>query len=139
MNNFYLEHANLTVVDPQDTVKFLTAAIPAWSIRGQGEYENTEIWFHVGDDSQYITIQSGGVGNAQDWTDRWTGVKHLGIHVPSLDELVARLTKAGYQLDHYGGEHPHRKSVYYMENNNMQFEFVEYFSNKATERNDYAL
>ena len=53
-----------------------------------------------------------------------------------LDEMVARLKQAGYELGHWGAEHPHRKNVYSMEAHRVQFECVEYFSNQSSERND---
>jgi hypothetical protein len=64
-------------------------------------------------------------------------MKHLGIVVPDVDALVARLKEVGYELDHWGAEHPFRKNVYYLEDHGMQFEFVEYLSDKDSERNDY--
>lgn len=66
-------------------------------------------------------------------------VKHLGIAVPNLEDVIERLRQHGYELDHLGGEHPHRKSVYYLDGNNLQFEFIEYLSERADERNDYTL
>ena len=53
--------------------------------------------------------------------------------------MIERLRQHGYELDHLGGEHPHRKSVYYLDGNNLQFEFVEYLSERTDERNDYSL
>jgi len=140
---FYLEHANLSVDDAQDTVNFLLAAIPDWKVRGTGKWDaptgQTVSWFHVGDDENYITVQSGGDGPAKEWSSQWTGVKHLGIVVPALTPLIERLRKQGYEVDHFGGEHPHRQSAYYVEGNNVQFEFVEYLSTVANERNDYTI
>lgn len=141
--SYYLEHANLSVDNAQATVDFLLAAIPTWRVRGSGDWDSptgqTVDWYHIGDDKQYITVQSGGDGPAQDWTLKWTGVKHLGIAVPNLEEVIERLRQHGYELDHLGGEHPHRKSAYYLDGNNLQFEFIEYLSERADERNDYTL
>ncbi|HCE1990657.1 TPA: VOC family protein [Vibrio parahaemolyticus] len=97
----YVEHANISVVDAQKMIQFLTAAIPEWKVRGGGKIDNwfgrPIEWFHVGDDHSYIAISSGGKGD----------------------------------------EHPFRKNVYYLEDHGMLFEFIEYFSEKGSERNDY--
>ena len=138
----YLEHANISVVDPRKTIEFLLTALPKWTLRGQGRYVNDRQedveWFHIGDEQFYIAIDSLGDGNAPYWTERFTGLNHLGFSVPDLDEMVARLKQAGYELDHWGSEHPYRKNVYYMEAHRVQFEFVEYFSSQSSERNDYS-
>ena len=138
----YVEHANISVVDAQKTIQFLIAAVPEWTVRGGGKVDNwfgrTIEWFHVGDDHSYIAISSGGKGEANHWTSQFTGVKHVGIVVPNVEALIERLKTAGYELDHRGDEHPFRKNVYYMEDHGMQFEFIEYFSDVHSERNDYS-
>ncbi len=141
-NNAYVEHANISVVNAEELVRFLIAAIPEWSVRGQGEMDwSGEIiqWYHVGDDYSYIAVQNGGTGEVDDWRKSWTGVKHIGIVVPNLDALVERLTACGYEVDHFGRDHPHRKNVYFLESHNVQFEFMEYTSREAGEKNDYSL
>ncbi|HGF5080409.1 TPA: VOC family protein [Vibrio parahaemolyticus] len=139
--NSYVEHANISVVDAQKMIQFLTAAIPEWKVRGGGKIDNwfgrPIEWFHVGDDYSYIAISSGGKGDATHWTSHFTGFKHIGIVVPDVEALIERLSKAGYELDHRGDEHPFRKNVYYLEDHGMLFEFIEYFSEKGSERNDY--
>lgn len=141
-NKAYVEHANISVLNAQETIDFLTTAIPSWSVRGQGEMDwfGEKIqWFHVGDDNTYIAVQTGGKGVVQNWKESWTGVKHIGIVVPDLDSLVARLDEAGYPVDHAGARHPFRRNVYIFDNNRIQYEFMEYFSGAPAERNDYDL
>jgi len=136
----YVEHANICVKNPEQTIQFLLAAIPNWSIRGQGEMDwfgQTIQWFHVGDQNSYIAIQSGGVDAAKGWQELWIGVKHIGIVVPSMDAVVRNLESAGFEVDHYGGNHPFRKNVYFLESHGIQFEFIEYLSELYHERNCY--
>ncbi|MDG3085812.1 VOC family protein [Vibrio hannami] len=139
----YIEHANITVIDAEHTIKLLLAAAPDWSIRGEGRMDDwfgkAVRWYHVGDEQTYITIQNGGDTNAKGWTEHWSGVKHIGIVVESLDDVITRLSNSGYQLDHMGGNHPHRRSVYYVDKHNLQFEFVEYLSEEPALKNDYNL
>ncbi|MGY3571698.1 VOC family protein [Vibrio paucivorans] len=139
----YVEHANMGVINPEKTIRFLTSALPEWSVRGGGRYTNDagkEIeWCHIGDESSYIALSSTGKGDAEDWTAEFTGVKHIGIVVPNLSELEERLSQAGYEVDHRGNPHPHRKNAYYIEDHNIQFEFIEYLSTAPELKNDYLL
>lgn len=140
MNN-YLEHANVSVVNPQHTIQLLLTALPNWSVRGKGDYINDRgekiSWFHIGDETFYLAIDDAGRGKFPYWTERFTGLNHLGFSVENIDQTVERLVEAGFEFDHWGGEHPHRKSVYFIDEHGFQLEFVEYFSEVANERNDY--
>ena len=136
----YVEHANISVENPESTIRFLCAAVPSWDIRGQGEMDwfgSKSHWFHIGDQHTYIAIQSGSKGKSGNWQDSWTGVKHIGIVVPDMLAVVRNLEAAGYSVDHYGGEHPFRKNVYFLEDHGIQFEFIEYTSGINTEKNLY--
>lgn len=137
----YVEHANICVENPASAIQFLLTAIPNWSIRGKGSMDwfgETIEWFHVGDEQSYIAIQSGSSDKTKDWQDLWTGVKHIGIVVEDIDSVVKNLTTAGFEVDHYGGNHPFRKNVYFLERHGIQFEFIEYLSESYAERNQYA-
>lgn len=139
--NAYVEHANICVENPASTIQFLLAAIPDWSVRGKGSMDWFGVpieWFHVGDERSYIAIQSGGSDKSQDWQALWTGVKHVGIVVQDMDAVVKNLETAGFEIDHYGGSHPFRKNVYFLERHGIQFEFIEYLSDAYAERNQYA-
>ncbi|MGL1891252.1 MAG: hypothetical protein OCD02_06460 [Spirochaetaceae bacterium] len=139
----YVEHANITVVDAEHSINFLLAAVPEWKVRGKGvtdDWFGKKVnWYHIGNDDSYITIQSGGEGVVEDWKGHWCGVKHIGIVVPNVLELVERLSLAGFEFDHWGGEHPFRKSVYFLDKHNTQFEFIQYLSDSKSEQNDYDL
>ena len=136
----YVEHSNICVENPEKTIQFLLTAIPSWSIRGQGDMDwfgQTVQWFHVGDQNSYIAVQSGGTGSSKSWEELWVGVKHIGIVVKCMDTVVQNLESAGFEVDHYGGNHPFRKNVYFLESHGIQFEFIEYISEIYSERNCY--
>ena len=141
MHTEYLEHANYTVHDLDRAIHFLTTALPSWTVRGGGErmrLGRLSRWVHVGNAHSYISFADGGVGNASaPYPSYEMGLKHLGIVVPSLDAVIARLAAAGYTVDHEGAAHPHRKSVYYAEPGGLEYEFMEYLSTVESERNDY--
>lgn len=136
-----IEHANITVLDINTTLHFLQAALPTWRVRGGGTMDwfgKPIRWLHVGTDHSYLALQSGGVGDEIDWTSHQVGTKHIGIVVGSVDAVVERLVRAGHPLDHWGGEDAFRKSAYFVCRGSVQFEFVEYRSELAAERNAYA-
>ena len=66
---------------------------------------------------------------------------HLGFVVDDVDALMARLEAAGFQPDDIENldSHPHRRRVYYLDGNGIEYEFVQYLSENPTERNDYTL
>ena len=137
----HLEHANITVKDVDATARFIGTALPAWRVRGQGTMDwfgTTIRWLHVGTDTFYLALQSGGQGDWPHWRSHTTGLKHLGLVVASVDAVVARLTGAGHALDHWGAETPGRRSVYVVSPDGLQFEFVEYLTPDLAVRNAYA-
>lgn len=140
MSNEYLEHINATVKDLDLALHFLLTAMPSWRVRGRGKMDwfgKPIEWVHVGTDQSYIALQSGGEGNGLNWREHQVGVKHIGLVVPSLADVMSRLAQAGFTVDHLGPTHPHRKSAYFIQADNLQFEFIEYLSELVTERNAY--
>lgn len=138
----YLEHANVTVRQLDAAVQFLQTALPSWQVRGEGRMDwfgKSIRWLHIGSGEHYIALQDGGVGDALPWRSHAVGVKHLGIVVPDLAALQARLQALGRAPDHEGGRHPHRRSLYYQADELVQIEFMQYLSDSITERNDYRL
>ena len=141
MNLPYIEHANVTVRDLDEVTTLLLQALPDWRVRGGGEmgwFGKTIRWRHVGTDVSYLALQDGGEGEHPDWKGSQVGMKHIGIVVPQLDAVLARLAAAGYVLDHWGGAHPWRRSAYVLAREGLQFEFVEYGSDDPALRNDYS-
>lgn len=139
-----MEHANVTVDSIDCAVKFLGAAFPQWSTRGAG-YMHGDIdlgdWVHFGNDDTYLALQQNRVHEPRrDNTYRHDGINHLGFVVEGLDELIARLDKAGYQPSDASDidTHPFRSRVYFKDGNGFEWEFIEYRSDKAAERNDYS-
>ena len=140
MNSNYLEHANLTVTDIDAVVRFIRTALPAWSVRGQGTMDwfgKPIRWLHIGTEAFDIALMGGGEGDWPHWTSHQAGLKHLGLVVDCVDEVVRRLDAAGYPLDHWGGASAHRRNVYVIAPEGLQFEFVEYLSVDVAERNAY--
>ena len=139
-----LEHANLVVKDIQPTLDFLLAAFPSWSVRGEGDMtwgkgENAinRHWLHVGDDDYYLTLNDNAQGEIRDVRSVQPGVAHLGFVVDDLAGIIGRLAQKGFTIDIQGRDHPFRKTVYYNDPAGFQFEFLEYSSDRAEEKNMY--
>ncbi len=140
-----IEHVNLVVTAIEPTARFLTAAFPHWRIRGEGGGEWAGVprrWAHIGDDDNYLTLnefklQAAARGRQRDLQSAAPGLAHIGFEVADLDAVVSRLTDAGYEPHHMGEVHPHRRNLYYINEEGLEFEFVEYRSAVPTEKNLY--
>lgn len=130
-----LEHIHVNVDSLAETRDFLEAAVPEIVRRGGGDAPDYGPWLHVGDDTSYIALTEvpGSI--------RAPNLRHIGIVVTDLASLIARLGAAGYtpadasELD----SHPHRRRIYYIDGNGLDWEFVEYLTDKVDARNDYSL
>jgi len=140
-----LEHANLVVTAIEPTVAFLTAAFPGWRVRGRGGQPFAGMarqWVHVGDDDFYLALTAYDLspeekGRQRDLNGAAPGLAHMGFEVPSLDDVVARLKASGFEPHHLGADHPHRRNIYYLDGEGLEFEFTEYLSRKPEEKNSY--
>lgn len=135
-----LEHINLVVKDIDPTLCFLQTAFPEWRIRGEGNSkwgETTRRWLHFGDDDYYITLNDNAKGVIRDIRGIEPGLAHMGFVVPDLEQLIQRLSQAGYIIDIKGREHPYRSTVYYCDPAGFQFEFLQYHSEKPEQKNLY--
>lgn len=135
-----LEHANLVVTDMKPTLEFLKAAFPHWRVRGGGKGSwsgKPREWLHVGDDETYISLSDNGEGAPRDLKGHAPGLAHLAFEVSGLDGLKARLAEAGFEITNPGNPTDHRRNVYYVDGNNIEYEFVEYLSDNPDEKNRY--
>lgn len=134
-----LEHLNLVVRDINTTLKFYQAAFPHWKIRTSGKstwYGVERRWVHFGEDYQYLTFNDNGRGDNRDLSSHSIGLAHFAYSVRNLDALIQRMEKAGYPVDKHGPENPYRRNVYYLDPNGFEVEFVEYFSDLPSQRNN---
>ncbi|MHA7871256.1 MAG: VOC family protein [Hyphococcus sp.] len=135
-----IEHVNLVVTDIEPTLTFLQAAFPEWRVRGEARDAwkgHPRRWLHFGDDDFYITLNDFGRGRQRDLASDAPGLAHIGFEVPSVDQVAARLKKAGYEPHHLGEDHPYRKNLYYIDGEGLEFEFVEYRSTVPARKNAY--
>ncbi len=130
-----LEHIHVNVDSIAATRDFLEHAVPEIVRRGGGDGPGFGPWLHIGSDTTYIALTE------VPGSKRAPNLRHIGIVVSDIEELMARLARAGYdpadasELD----GHPHRRRIYYIDRNGLDWEFVEYLSSNINERNDYSL
>ena len=133
-----MEHANLHVRHFDDAARFLKTAFPEFYVRSESVTDGLR-WMHIGTDDTYIALNETSVDRNPDSApyDGKPGVNHLGYEVDDVDALQERLAAAGFRDSTYPNKHPHRKRVYFYDADGNDWEFVQYFSDKPSERNDY--
>lgn len=135
-----VEHVNLVVRSIEETLTFLEHALPEWSVRGAGPgtwFGVERRWVHYGTEDFYITLNDGARGEGRNLRGITPGLAHVGIVVGSVDDVRQRLVAAGYPIATIGADHPHRKTIYFIEPSGTEIEFIEYLSEEASERNQY--
>jgi len=135
-----LEHVNLVVKDMDATLDFIQTAFPDWKVRGQGEsewYGKKRKWLHVGTDDNYITLNEGRDNDNRDLKGHSPGLAHIGFAVDDVKGISSRLQKKGHEIATIGANHPHRKTIYFIDPAGFEFEFIQYLSEKPAEKNMY--
>lgn len=135
-----LEHVNLVVPELGPTLDFLRVAFPQWRVRGEGTNEwfgRPRRWLHFGDDNFYVTLNDGGEGPARDLDGHAPGLAHIGFVVEDSDAVRDRLIAHGHEVHMHGGDHPFRKTVYFVDPAGIEFEFMQYLSDAPEEKNLY--
>ncbi len=131
----YVEHANISVNDVDEAIRFFTTAMPDFSIRHDDASGETR-WVHLGTDDTYIAINQN--REPTDPLDRQgAGFNHVGFVVVDADALRERMLAAGFHEGFVPSPHPHRKRVYFLDADGMEYEFVEYLSGTSAERHSY--
>ncbi len=136
-----LEHANLTVPDVDEAIRFVQTAFPDFKIRWDGKSFIGSRTVHIGTDETYLALNDARHDAAEPWVpySGKPGLNHLGYEVDDADGVRERLAAAGYNDSTVPNEHPHRKRVYFHDAFGNDWEFVEYTSDVASERNDYEI
>ncbi len=137
----YLEHANITVEDIDEAIKFLQIAFPHFKIRGRDQSEVdgvTRKWLHIGTEMTYVALEE--VSSETEVIRRPyrdVGINHIGFVVDDVDIIARNLETAGYKKSIDVEPHPYRKRVYYYDGTGIEYEFIQYLSDEPEKRNDY--
>lgn len=134
----YVEHANITVSNLEQTIHFLQTALPDFSVRYQGM--NTKRWCHIGTEQHYLALQEA-EPKSQPHTTRTPyfdlGINHIGLVVSDIQAVSKRLLAAGFRDNHDMEIEPHRTRFYAFDDNGIEWEFIEYQSDVPAQRNLY--
>ena len=138
--NVYLEHANITVNNLENSVKFFQTAFPSFKIRGGGE-DNGKEWIHLGDDSTYLALNSHRDRKDTNQHEKdydKNGFNHIGFVVGDVESLAERLLAAGFERDYPKQVETFRIRDYFTDADGNEYEFVQYLSDDIAERNSFA-
>ncbi len=135
-----LEHINLVIRDIPTALKFYQAAFPHWKVRGGGEnewYGMPRNWIHFGDDYNYISFSDHGESDNRNLKGSQVGLTHFAYRVDNISALIARLEFAGFEIAINGSQDSTQKSVYFIDPDGFEVEFVQYLTDIPNERNKY--
>lgn len=135
--NFYLEHANITVKNIDKSLKFFQTAFPEIKVRGGGS-DGDKRWIHVGTDTTYFALNERPGHETIEKNYDTTGINHLGFVVENVDLIARRLLEAGYERSYPKQIQRYRVRDYFLDSDGIEYEFVQYHSDKPEERNDYS-
>ncbi len=129
-----MEHVNIYVSNIDKTVWFLATALPELRVRGEGSNGGVR-WMHIGTESTYVAINETPEGVASPPGDK---LNHIGYTVEDVAAVKERLASAGYKEGLVVTDpHPHRKRLYFLDADGLEWEFVQYLSERPEERNLY--
>jgi catechol 2,3-dioxygenase-like lactoylglutathione lyase family enzyme len=136
-DSFYMEHANITVKNLDDSVQFFQTAFPQMQIRGNGSTAQSK-WLHLGSESTYLALNERGATNEVQGDYEHNGINHIGFVVEDVEAIANRLLAAGYARNYPKQVQRYRLRDYFLDADGNEYEFVQYLSDKAEERNDYS-
>lgn len=133
----YLEHANITVNNIEQSIHFFQTAFPHFKIRG-GDEKRIE-WIHLGDNYTYLAINQAveDLGNKFDKNYNKIGINHIGFVVENIEEIASNLLNSGYKRDYPKQIERFRIRDYFADADGNEFEFIQYLSDKIEEKNSF--
>lgn len=134
----YVEHANISVNNVDEAIRFFHTAMPDLYVRHDSG-PGPERWVHLGNETSYIAINQMPPPAEGEFQVQRPGFNHVGFVVDDADALHARMLAAGYREGYIPEPHPYRKRVYFLDKDGMEYEFVQYYSDEPRKRNDYEL
>ena len=117
-----IEHANITVTDPERSAKLFESLL-GWHERWRGPSQFGGNTIHVGDDTTYLALYTN--ENATGGYRKGVPLNHVGLLVDDLD--AAEKVVAGAGLEPFGHDdyEPGRR-FYFFDWDGIEFEVVSY-------------
>lgn len=121
-----LEHANLTVTDPDATAKWMCDLFD-WHIRWAGPALQGGRSVHVGTTTQYLALYSPGDPKPARDSNYTTvgGLNHLAITTEDIDSMERAVTALGFTPTNHGDYEP-GKRFYFHDQDGIEYEVVQY-------------
>ena len=92
---------------------------------------------HLGDEINYMALNSEGKEQGIHKNYDSSGINHLGFVVNDATGLAERLLAAGFERSYPEQLEEYRIREYFYDKDGNEFEFVEYLSEDPSERNAY--
>ena len=125
MTQAYLEHANVTVRNPEASANMLKQLF-GWKVRWSGAAMNGGFTVHVGTDDHYVAFYTGPNGlHADAHYPKSQPLNHLAFVVDDLDEVERRVIALGLEPINHGDYDPGRR-FYFFDENGIEYEVVSY-------------
>ncbi|WP_338468085.1 VOC family protein [Novosphingobium sp. ZN18A2] len=118
-----LEHANITVSDP-DRSAALLEKLCGWHERWRGPAINNGWTIHVGSDTDYVALYTPGKPQAAPFA-KGVPLNHVGLLVDDLDAAEAVVKEAGLTPMNHADYEPGRR-FYFFDWDGIEFEVVSY-------------
>ena len=134
----HVEHANISVTDVDESLRFFRTAMPDLRVRHDSG-PGVNRWVHFGTDTTYISINQMPPPVEGEFQHQRPGFNHVGFVVDDVDALYERMRAAGYREGFIPSPHPYRKRVYFLDSDGMEYEFIQYYSTNPDEKNDYTI
>ncbi|QKG69899.1 VOC family protein [Erythrobacter mangrovi] len=117
-----LEHANITVTDPERSAKLFEQLL-GWHERWRGPSQLGGWTIHVGDETTYLAIYTN--ENARGGFAKGVPLNHVGLLVDDLDAAEAIVAEHGLEPFNHADYEPGRR-FYFFDWDGIEFEVVSY-------------
>ena len=124
MPQAHVEHANLTVSDPERSAALLQA-LCGWHERWRGASGLGGWTIHVGDDRSYLALYTRADGRVVERFAKGQPLNHVGLVVDDLDAAEAVVIAAGLEPFSHADYEPGRR-FYFFDWDGIEFELVSY-------------
>lgn len=117
-----IEHANLTVTDPERSAALFTELL-GWRERWRGPSKLGGRTIHVGDETTYIAFYTR--EGAKGGYAKGLPLNHVGVLVDDLEEAEAIVIRSGLEPFNHDDYEPGRR-FYFFDWDGIEFEVVSY-------------
>jgi catechol 2,3-dioxygenase-like lactoylglutathione lyase family enzyme len=117
-----LEHANLTVSDPERSAALFVNLL-GWHERWRGPAQNGGETIHVGNESSYLALYTD--GRPRDRYSKGQPLNHVAFTVDDLDAAEQVVSEAGLEPFGHDEYEPGRR-FYFFDWDGIEFEVVSY-------------